>query len=148
MSDYQAEPGDLICQRHGCTNAAQDGWWLLSGTFRFACETHAQAERTSDMPDGILDMPPGFTHDEMNPGNVPTPRSSRASRAAARPIPEGLRKWIHRILRDLNGSDEEIRMIMGEGYTSIDRLSQYAASWLIAELQTAWLAIVPVEDDD
>ena len=146
--DYRAGEGDMQCLVKDCTNAAQDGWWLLNGDFHAACLEHAPAARSSDAPDGVLDTPPGWQHDAMNPENVPRPHNARARRASETFARPAMIRWIRQMLRELGGNDDDVKKILGAGYRDLDALSQHAAGWLIAELQLAWLATRPVVDDD
>lgn len=146
--DYKADAEELTCPVDGCEMAAQDGWWLLSGEFRFACNAHSKKQRDIDAPDGVLDDPPVFAHDAMNPKNVPTPISVDAMRAAIKPSSIAMRVWVYQILADLDGSEDDIRLMCGDGYRDVPSLSQHAVGWLIAELQHAWLTIRPVLADD
>lgn len=148
MSDYAGQPGDLLCQRSGCGNVAQDGWWLVSGRFRFACLEHADAERTGDAPDGVLDMPPGYDASAMNPANVPMPKTSAAYQQACRPIRPAMRAWVRKLLLELNGNDDDVAKILGDGYRDVESLSHHAGGWLVMVLQTAVLQTAPVGSDE
>lgn len=146
--DYRAQPGDLLCQFTGCTNAAQDGWWLPNGDFHYACWVHVDAQRTADMPDGVLEQPPGYDVSAMNPANVPKPHKSSAYLQSTRPIRPAMKRWVYQLLKELGGNDTDLATIMGAGYRDVSSLSHHAGSWLVLVLQTAVLDLAPPNSDE
>lgn len=144
------EPGDLICLRSGCTQLAIDGWWVGDAhLFRYACADHAEAERTADTPDGIHDQPPGFVDmpwgTDSNPANVPKPATHLLHRAA-RPARHMDVEHAGSLAQRAGVSSVELRTVMGDGYVSLNRLSDWSLSYATYMLMFAWL-LNGVSDD-